>query len=244
MRRIVPVLALVPAMIILGVFFCGSIAWTIALSFTSTRLMPRADFVGLANYRQLLEDPRFGASFLHLAEFGVAFVGATLLLGLVLAVAVDSAGERSKPVLKMVFLYPFAVSWLLTDLVWQWILNPGLGLERTVRDWGWTSFRADALVQPRTALLMVAVAGVWHAAGFVMVLFLAGLGSVPSDIRKTLQVEAVPAWRGYLHVLVPMVRPHAAVAALLLCFVVAQTFDLVVALTGGGLVSRRTCQRC
>jgi glucose/mannose transport system permease protein len=166
--------------------------------------------------------------------FGLLFIAATLLTGLLLAISVDALGARARPVARMVFLYPLSVSWLVTGLVWQWILNPGLGLERQITALGWTGFRMDALVREQTALYAVVGAGAWHFAGLVMALFLAGLGGIDPDIRKALRVEGIPMGPAYLHVILPMLRPYAGTALLLLAFASARTFDLVVAMTGGG----------
>lgn len=134
----------------------------------------------------------------------------------------------------MVFLYPLSISWLVTGLVWQWVLNPGLGLERAVRALGWHDFVFDALVRPTAAIYAVAGAAVWHAAGLVMVVFLAGLRGVDPDLWRAARVEGVSTARTYRHVVLPMLRPHAFTATLLLLFATLRMFDLVVAMTGGG----------
>ena len=139
-----------------------------------------------------------------------------------------------RPVLRMVFLYPLSVSWLVTGLVWQWVLNPGLGLERAVQALGWSGFRFDALVREQTAIYTVVGAGAWHMCGLVMALFLAGLRGIDPDIWQATRIEGIPAWRAYWHVILPMLRPYALTVVLLLSFAVARMFDLVVAMTGGG----------
>jgi glucose/mannose transport system permease protein len=229
-----PFLALGPAMLILAVCFYGCIAYTVGISFTSTRLLPRYDFVGWRNYALLLEDPRFGKAFLDLLVFGSLFIAATLVLGLVLALAIDAVGGRARQALQLIFVYPLSVSWLVTGLIWQRILNPGLGLEQAVHALGWAGFRFDWLVRPETALYTVVAAAVWHMAGLVMTLFLAGLHGIDPNIRRALRTEGVPRWRADLHVTIPMLRPYVVTSVLLLSFVVARTFDLVVAMTGGG----------
>ena len=166
--------------------------------------------------------------------FGSVFIGVTTAAGLLLAIAVDRLGSRSRPVLRLVFLYPLSVSWLVTGLVWQWVLNPGLGIEHAVQIMGWSGFRFDVLVREPTAIYALAGAGAWHLCGLVMALFLAGLRGVDPQIWQATRVEGIPAWRAYVHVVLPMLRPYLLTVVLLLSFAVARTFDLVVAMTGGG----------
>jgi len=210
------------------------VLWTTLLSFTSTRLLPRYDLVGLRNYQALLADPRFALSFRNLLLFGVVFGAITLVAGFLLAAGLHAASAAARPVLRVVFLAPLSISWLLTGLVWQWILNPGLGLEAALHRLGWTTVHIDWIVREQTALYMVAVAGAWHFAGLIMVLFLAGLRGIDPDIWKMLRLERIPPWRAYAQVALPMLRPYVLTAVLLLAFAVAHTFDLVIAMTGGG----------
>lgn len=190
--------------------------------------------MGPRNYVALAQDPRFWDSFGHLFLFGLLFIGGTLVIGVLLAIGIDALAAPGRSVARMVFLYPLSVSWLVTGLVWQWILNPSLGLEREIAGLGWTGLRIDALVRERWAIYTVAGAGTWHFAGFIMALFLAGLRGIDPEIRNALRVEGVRSAPAYLHVILPMLRPYFATALLLLGFAAARTFDLVVAMTGGG----------
>ncbi|KAA2236776.1 carbohydrate ABC transporter permease [Salinarimonas soli] len=234
--RVAAALALAPAALLLGVAFYGFLGWTAAISLTSSRLLPRADFVGAANYAAVMGDRRFVESFGNLLVFGVALVATAALAGLALAVVLDWLDRRGRRtgLAETVFLYPVAVSWLVTGLVWQWILNPSLGLERSVRAWGIETFAFDHLVRPGTALYALALAGAWHVAGMALAVFSAGLRGVDPDLWRAARVEGVGAHRVYLHVVLPMLGPHAMTVLLLLAFGVARAFDLVVAMTGGG----------
>ena len=233
-QRSTAMVALLPAALILGVCFYGFIVWTAVISFTASRLLPRYDFAGLGNYASLLEDPRFRQAFGNLFVFGGLFVVSALLLGLLLAIGLDRLGARAASAFRLIYLYPLSVSWLVTGMVWQWILNPGFGLERAVQDLGFPGFKFDALVRQGTAIYTLAGAAVWHASGLVMALFLTGLRGIDPEIWRAMRAEGVPAWRAYLHVILPMLRPYFMVAVLLLSFGVVRMFDLVVAMTGGG----------
>lgn len=227
-------LALLPGAAILLCAFCGCVLWTAGLSVTPTRLMPRYEFIGLRNYATLLDDPRAWQAWRNLLLLGALFVGASLAAGVLLAVALDRLARGAQTALSLVFLAPLSLSWLVTGLLWQWVLNPELGLERALRLLGWHGARFDALVRQETALYVVAGAATWHAAGLVMALFLAGLRGIDPEIRRALASDGIPVHRAYLHVLLPMLRPQLFTAVVLLAFIVARMFDLVVAMTGGG----------
>jgi glucose/mannose transport system permease protein len=227
-------LALLPGIAILGVFFCGFIVWTVVVSFTASRRLPRFEFVGFANYAELAGDARFRQSFAHLLGFGLPFVVLSLVIGLGLAIAIDRLDGRRAAMFRLIFLAPLAMSWLVTGLVWQWILNPGLGLEHVVQGLGLPGFRFDALVRPDTALMTLVAAACWHSAGLVMALLLAGLRGIDPQIWQVTRMERIPLPRVYLHVILPQLRPHLVSAALLLTFGVVRMFELVVAMTGGG----------
>jgi glucose/mannose transport system permease protein len=226
--------ALLPATVVLGVCFYGFIVWTGTISFTASRRLPRFDFIGFGNYVDLASDERFRQAFGHLFVFGGLFVALALLIGLGLAIGIDRLGARGAAAFRLIYLYPLSLSWLVTGLVWQWILNPGLGLERAVQVLGFPGFRFDALVRQDTALLTVVAAACWHSAGLVMALFLTGLRGIDREIWMATRVEGIPIARVYLHVILPQLRPYVVTAVLLLAFGVVRMFDLVIAMTGGG----------
>lgn len=238
-QRTVALLALTPAILVVAVCYYGFIGWTALISLTPSRLLPRFEFVGRRNYSGLLEDRRFLEGFQHMLLFGSMFVTATVVLGAMLAIAIDpqrphATGPRRAAAFRLVFLYPLSMSWLVTGLVWQWILNPSMGVERSVQALGLAGFRFDALVRADAAIYAVAGAAVWHATGLVTALFLAGLRGVDPDLWKVARVEGISVARTYRHVVLPILRPTVLTAVLLLSFSVVRTFDLVVAMTGGG----------
>jgi glucose/mannose transport system permease protein len=232
-QRGIAALSLLPAFVAVAICFYGFIAWTLVISLTSSRMLPRYDFVGLRNYLALLEDERFHVAFTNLFVFGFWFIGGTLVAGFLLAVLVDLSG-RAGAVFRTIYLYPLAISWLVTGLLWQWILNPTFGLERAVRGLGFDSFVFDWITRQDRALYTLVIAAVWHIAGLVMAIFLAGLRSIDREIWKATRIDGVPAWRVYLHVVLPMLRPYVLTVVMLLSFGVIRSFDLVVAMTGGG----------
>ena len=207
--------------------------WTTWVSFTPSTLLPANGFVGLRNYRAILASRNWQIGFDNLLLYGTGFVLLTIVVGLLLAVLLDQR-LRGENVLRTIFLYPMAVSFVVTGTVWSWLLNPGIGVQKLVNDWGWTSFRFDWLVRQDMAIYTIIIAAVWQASGFSMALFTAGLRSVEPDLMKAAQIDGAGPWRTYLKVVLPTLWPiFIAVVVILLQFAI-KTFDLVRALTDGG----------
>ncbi len=207
--------------------------WTTWVSFTPSTLLPAAGWVGLRNYEAMLGTRNWKIAYGNLMVFGIGFVLLTTAIGLLLAVLLDQR-VRGEGVLRTIFLYPMAVSFVVTGTVWGWLLNPGLGIEHLVHGWGFLGFRFDWLVDRDRAIYTVVIAGVWQASGFAMALFLAGLRSVDADLIKAAQIDGAGPLRIYGRVVLPTLGPiFVAVLVILLQFAI-KTFDLVRALTGGG----------
>ena len=208
-------------------------AWTTWLSFTPSTLMPTDGFVGLRNYNAVLATRNWKIAFDNLLIFGGGFVVLTMLTGLVLAVLIDQR-IRGENVLRSIFLYPLAVSFVVTGTVWSWLLNPGMGIQKLVNDLGWAGFRFDWLVDRDMAIWTIVVAGIWQSSGFAMALFLAGLRSVEADLIKAAQIDGAGPWRLYTRVILPTLWPIMIAVLVILLQTAIRTFDLVRALTGGG----------
>ncbi|HGG06028.1 MAG TPA: sugar ABC transporter permease, partial [Aliiroseovarius sp.] len=136
--------------------------------------------------------------------------------------------------IRTIYLYPMALSMIVTGTAWKWILNPGLGIQATVRGWGYEDFQFGWLVDPDLAIYTVVIAGVWQASGFVMALFLAGLRSVDEEIIKAAQIDGIPTWRIYTAIIIPSMTAIFLSAFIVLSHLAIKSFDLVIALTGGG----------
>jgi len=207
--------------------------WTTWVSFTASSLMPDYTWVGLRNYWAVTRTANFQIAYVNLVIFGLGYVLLTMALGLLLAILLDQR-VRGENVLRTIFLYPLAVSFVVTGTVWSWLLNPGIGLQKLVHDLGWTDFRFDWLVQSDKAIYTVILAGVWQAAGFAMALFLAGLRSVDGDLIKAAQIDGAGPLRIYRRVLLPTIWPIFVTVFVILLQWAIKAFDLVRALTGGG----------
>lgn len=228
-----PKLVLAPSLAISLFFVYGFMLWTFVLSLTNSRMLPSYDFVGFAQYARLMVNDRWWVASTNLVVFGGLFVAICLALGLVLAILLDQR-IRHEGVLRTVYLYPMALSFIVTGVVWKWLLNPGLGIQAMVRSWGLENFRFDWLVDPDMAVYTLVIAAVWQASGFVMALFLAGLRGIDDSILKAAQLDGASLPRIYWRVVIPCLRPVVFSAVMILSHIAIKSFDLVVALTGGG----------
>jgi len=228
-----PRIALLPMALVALAGYVGAAGWTLWISLTGSRTFPSGAFIGLAQYQRLFDNERWMLSLHNLAVYGVLFVLACVLIGSLLAVCIDQ-DVRGEGALRTVFLYPYAMSFVATGLVWQWLLTPGDGIDGAVRALGFTQFRMDWIVSQDKAIVAVVLATVWQASGLVMALVLAGLRGIDGEIWKAARLDGIPAWRVYLQIVAPMLWPTFATVLLLLATAVAKLYDAVVAMTQGG----------
>ncbi len=227
------VIATIPMIAVaVGVFVIG-IAFTFVWSFTSSKLFPNFNFVGLQQYVRLWHSDRWHVSVYNIWIYGLLTVGGNMLFGFLLAVFMDQR-IRQEDLLRSIFLYPFAMSLIVTGLVWQWALDPNLGVQAAVHHWGWAGFHFAPLVDVDTAIYGLVVAGVWQGSGVTMAILLAGLRGIDAEIWKAAKVDGIPLWRTYLYIAVPMMRGAFATAFVLQCVSVVRVYDLIIAMTGGG----------
>jgi glucose/mannose transport system permease protein len=228
-----PRLVVAPSFIVSFLFIYGLIAWNGYLSVSASRLLPNYEFAGLDQYARLLDNERFHVAMTNMAVFGLLFVGGAMVIGLLLAILLDQK-VRAEGVLRTIYLYPMAISFIVTGTAWKWMLNPGLGWEHVVQQWGFTSFTFDWLVNPDKAIYCVAIAGIWQSAGFVMALFLAALRGIDDSIIKAAQVDGASLPRIYWSIIIPSLRPVFFSTLMVVSHLAIKSFDLVMALTAGG----------
>ena len=228
-----PKLVVAPTFVIALVFIYGYILLNAWLSFTKSRMLPKYDWAGTIQYEKLFANDRWWIAAENLVIFGGLFIIICMALGLLLAILLDQR-IRAEGAIRTIFLYPMALSFIVTGTAWKWILNPGLGLEKLVRDLGFENFTFDWLVDPEMAIYTVVIAGVWQASGFVMALFLAGLRGVDDSIIKAAQIDGASLPKIYWRIIIPSLRPVFFSALIILTHIAIKSFDLVIALTGGG----------
>lgn len=226
-------IASIPMVLTALVIFLGGTLWTVLYSFTSSKLLPRLRFEGLAQYERLWAAPRWIISIENLAIYGVLMLVFSLLIGFVLAALMDQK-IRFENTFRTIFLYPFALSFIVTGLVWQWLLNPEFGVQAVVRSMGWTSFTFDPLYDQRIVIYGIVIAALWQGTGLVMCLMLAGLRGIDEDIWKAARVDGIPMWKTYLFIVIPMMRPVFVTTLVLITAGIVKVYDLVVAQTSGG----------
>lgn len=213
--------------------FTGGTIWTVVHSFTNSKLLPRLNFVGFDQYQRLWTTDRWLISIENLAIYGVLSLIFSLVIGFVLAALMDQK-IRFENTFRTIFLYPFALSFIVTGLVWQWILNPEFGVQHIVRELGFTSFTFDPLYNQSIVIYGVLIAGLWQGTGLIMCLMLAGLRGIDEDIWKAARVDGIPMWKTYLFIIIPMMRPVFITTLVIITSGIVKLYDLVVAQTGGG----------
>jgi glucose/mannose transport system permease protein len=229
-----PKLVVAPAFVLGFAFIYGLMLWNGVLSVTGSRMLPNYEqFVGLAQYERLFEMERWWLALKNLGIFSVLYVGGSMALGLLLAIFLDQK-VRGEGALRTIYLYPMALSFIVTGTAWKWILNPGLGLEKLFHDLGWESFAFDWLVQSDMAIYCVVIAGIWQSAGFAMALFLAGLRGIDDSIIRAAQIDGATLPQIYRRIILPILRPVVFSTVLVLAHLSIKSFDLVMALTAGG----------
>ena len=233
LERNVPKLVLAPSFVAILIFVYGFIGWTAWVSLTKSKLMPRYEIDGFGQYTRLFASPRWDVAMDNLYIFGGLFIVLSMIIGLMLAIFLDQR-IRVEGVLRTIYLYPMALSLIVTGTAWKWILNPGLGIQEMVRGWGFETFTFDWLIKPDMAIYTVVIAAVWQASGFVMALFLAGLRSVDTEIIRAAQVDGIPTHRIYSAIIIPTMAPIFLSAFIVLAHLAIKAFDLVIALTNGG----------
>ncbi len=233
LEHYLPRLVMSPTIAITLIFFYGFIIWTTVLSFSKSRMLPDYEFAGLLQYEKLFLNDRWIGALTNLAIFGSLFVLFCLAIGLFLAILLDQK-IRAEGFLRTVYLYPMALSFIVTGTVWKWLLNPTVGLEKYMHSLGFENFTFDWLVNSDMAIYTVVIAGVWQSSGFVMALFLAGLRGVDGAIIQAAQIDGASLTTIYLRVIIPSLRPVFFSAFIMLTHIAIKSFDLVMALTGGG----------
>ena len=228
-----PKIVLAPSFAMVVVFVYGFIAWTAYISFTNSKLLPRYQFEGLLQYRKLWEMDRWHVALDNLFVFSALFILFCMAIGLLLAILLDQR-IRIEGALRTIYLYPMALSFIVTGTAWKWILNPGLGIEKAVRELGFENFEFNWLVDPEFAIYTIVIAGVWQSSGFVMAIFLAGLRSIDDEIIKAAYIDGANLPRIYLRIIIPSMRATFLSAFIVLAHLAIKSFDLIVVLTRGG----------
>jgi glucose/mannose transport system permease protein len=234
LREHLPKLVLSPSFAVTLFFVYGFILYTAFISMTKSKMLPNLDrFVGLENYPKLWKTLNWQVALDNMLVFGVLYIVICGVLGLFLAILLDQK-IRGEGFIRTTYLYPMALSFIVTGTAWKWFLNPGLGLEKTMHAWGFESFKFDWLINPDMAIYTIVLAGVWQSSGFVMAMFLAGLRGIDSEQIKAAQLDGASTFQTYWRIIIPQLQAVYLSAFVVLAHMAIKSYDLVVALTGGG----------
>ncbi|MEO1016112.1 MAG: sugar ABC transporter permease [Pseudomonadota bacterium] len=233
--KLSPQIALLPAVMVTAVAFIGAMGWTIYISFTRSRRFPdyAIDWENWdRQYSRLFRDHAWEISLHNLVILGLGSALA-ILFGFVLAAMIDRE-KRGEAFFRTVFLYPLAVSLIVTGIVWRWMFNPGLGVESFLKDLGFENASFNWLADGDTAMYGIILASIWQSSGFYMALMLAGLKSINTEIWSAAKLDGLSIWRLYIEIIVPMMKFTFLTCAILLSLGVVKAYDIVVAMTNGG----------
>jgi glucose/mannose transport system permease protein len=246
-------------MILIALFvFVGGTMWTVMFSFTSIKILPLftpqdwvKNFSGFANYTRLFNSSRWmecpaltkigtdawqlkcAGSFPNVVTYALFFITIVMILGFLIAVLMDQK-IRAEGVFRTIYLYPFALSFIVTGHVWAWIMSPEYGLQKAVRAWGWESFSFGWIADQTMVMYAIVIAGIWQGTGFVMALMLAGLRGIDEEIWKAAKIDGIPTWRSYVQIVLPMMKPVLVTTFVFVASGAIRIYDLVLATTDGG----------
>jgi glucose/mannose transport system permease protein len=233
LSKALPFAVLAPSLLATFVYVFVFTGWTLYISLSNSSLLPSYTFVGFTHYKALWENHRWNIAYTNLFLFSVFYVVGAMAIGLLLAIFIDQR-VRGEAIWRTIFLYPLAVSFIVTGTVWGWLYSPTSGIEFLVRGLGWSSFRFALTTDRNYALYAIVLTGIWQSSGFAMALFLAGLRSVDPDLIKAAKIDGAGTVRTYRKVILPTIAPlFIAVMVVLLQYAI-KTFDLAIALTKGG----------
>jgi len=233
LQKNLPKIVISPSFAVILWFVYGFVLWTFYISLTKSRMLPRYEFWGIDQHFRLWSNPRWFNAVENLLIFTVLFVAICLLIGIILSILLDQK-IRAEGFLRTVYLYPMALSFIVTGTAWKWMLNPSMGIEKLFTDWGFTDFTFDWLVNRDMSIYTIVIAAVWQSSGFVMALFLAGLRSVDDEIVKAAKIDGASLYSIYITIILPMMRPVFMSSIVILLHISIKSYDLVIALTAGG----------
>ena len=233
LKKNLPKIVVAPSFTVVLWFVYGFIGWTFYISLTKSKLLPNYEFWGIHQYVRLWQMPRWHIAVENLFIFTSLFIILCIFIGVILSIFLDQK-IRSEGVIKTIYLYPMALSFIVTGTAWKWILNPTMGIEKFANQIGFENFQFDWLVTPGMSIYTVVIAGVWQSSGFIMAIFLAGLRSIDDEVIKAAKVDGASTFSIYIKIVLPMMRPVFMSAIVILVHLSIKSYDLVIALTAGG----------
>ncbi|OQY21118.1 MAG: sugar ABC transporter permease [Anaerolineaceae bacterium 4572_32.2] len=240
-ERVVSVLLLSPAVIAIAIFVYGFIGWTAYASLTKwNKLLPDFTLVGLSNYKKLFAHQRFQIDLRNTVVFTLVFLVTCLVIGFVLAILLDQR-IRGEGIFRSIYLFPMSISFIVTGVVWRWLLNPGseelgsTGVNLLFDTFGLSFLKTGWYTDPKIGIIAVAVAATWQMSGYTMAMYLAGLRAIPEELREAARVDGASEWQIVRHIILPLLQPVTLSAVIVLGHISLKIYDLVVSMTGPGI---------
>jgi glucose/mannose transport system permease protein len=240
-EKIIPILFILPSIILVFIFVYGFIGWTGIVSLVNWRdIFPDFSFVGFKNYKELFQDYRFQVSFKNTLIFTALFLISCIIIGLLLAILIDRK-IRGENIFRNIYLFPMAISFVVTGVVWRWLLNPGpslldpIGINMILDKIGLSFLKSGWYTDPKIGIKAVVIAAFWQMSGYVMAMYLAGIRGIPTELFEAAQVDGANTLEVYRFIILPLLRPITLGAVIILGHISLKIFDLVFAMTGSGI---------
>lgn len=237
-RETVLSIALVtPSIIAIAIFVYGFIGWTARVSLSKWKgLLPDYTWAGLENYKGLFSDARFNIDIRNTLIFTFIFVLGSLIIGLSLAVLLDQ-NIKGEGFFRSVYLFPMAISFIVTGVVWRWLMNPAMGSRLSGLNLLFSNMGLDFLVNkwyttPQWGIAFIALPAIWQMSGYTMALYLGGLRAIPIQLREAAQVDGANEWQIFKLIIFPLLRPITLSAMIILGHISLKVFDLILAVAG------------
>ena len=235
--RYLSILLISPSIIAVLIFIYGFIAWSVRVSLSKWKgLTPDYTWNGLKNYIDLFSDPRFAVDVRNTLLFTVVFVAGSLILGFLLAVMLDQ-GLRGEGFFRSLFLFPMAISYIVTGVVWRWLMNPAMGSRMSGLNLLFTSLGLESWVNawhttPKWGMASIALAAIWQMSGYTMALYLAGLRAIPQELKEAARIDGASEIQIYRRIMLPLLAPVTLSALIILGHMSLKVFDLIIAIAG------------
>ena len=235
--RYLSMILISPSILAILIFVYGFITWSIRVSLSQWKgLNPDYTWAGIKNYVGLFSDPRFHVDIRNTLIFTGVFVIGSILLGFLLAVMLDQ-GLRGESFFRSLFLFPMAISYIVTGVVWRWLINPATGSRTSGFNLLFSYLHLDFLTNawhttPKWGMAAIALAAIWQMSGYTMALYLAGLRAIPHELREAAQIDGANEFQIYRHIILPLLAPVTLSALIILGHMSLKVFDLIIAVAG------------
>jgi glucose/mannose transport system permease protein len=226
-----------PSILAVFIFVYIFIGWSVRVSLSAWKgLNPDYTWVALRNYIALFSDARFLVDVRNTLIFTGVFVVGSITLGLILAVMLDQ-GLRGEGFFRNLFLFPMAISYIVTGVVWRWLMNPAEGNRLSGLNLLFSYLHLDFLISKwytteTIGIAAIALAAIWQMSGYTMAIYLAGLRAIPDELREAARIDGASEFQIYRYIILPLITPVTFSALIILGHMSLKVFDLIIAMAG------------